>query len=124
MAVPTYGGSPIFGANVVMVTTANPRASMVQSLFGSDGLVPVDGGSRGLRTYARGVVSGSGPYGLTSAFALAGFLRDNNTRTLVDVLGEVWQQVILERFDPVGVVRQSPDGIWFRGYLAVLLHLV
>jgi len=119
----TYGSVGIFGAAVSMSTCDNPRESQVNSFFGVNGIESLDGGFRGRITRVRGVLSGRSSLLLAAAEGLFRSYNDGLARVLVDNLGTVWPNVRLLRFQPVGRIRQTADGIYFRGYQALFLHL-
>ena len=121
--MPSYGGVPIFGAAVTMVTADNPRDSQVNTFFGINGLETLDGGFRGRITRVRGVLHGASALLLASAEGLFRSYNDGMTRILVDSLGAAWPNVRLLRFQPQGRARQSSDGTFFRAYQAQFLHL-
>jgi hypothetical protein len=118
-----YGNVGIFGAAVSMTTSDNPRECQVNSFFGINGLETLDGGFRGRITRVRGVLYGSSAYLLASAEGLFRSYNDGVPRLLVDNLGTTWPNAKLQRFQPVGRVRQSADGSFFRAYQALFLHL-
>ena len=119
----SYGGISIFGSAVAMATADIPRESQVNSFFGVNGLETLDGGFRGRVTRVRGVLYGTSPLGLATAENSFRACHDGVTRTLVDNLGMIWTNVRLTSFQPLGRVRQSPDGTHFRAYQAQFLHL-
>ncbi len=121
--MPSYGGTPIFGAAVSMTTADNPRECQVNSFFGVNGLEALDGGFRGRITRVRGVLSGSSSLSLAASEGLFRTYNDGLARILVDNLGAVWPSVRLLSFQPYGRARQSADGTFFRAYLAQFLHL-
>lgn len=118
-----YGGNAIFGSAVVMTTADIQRQSQVNSFFGINGLETLDGGFRGRVTKVRGVLYGTSALGLASAENSFRSYHDGATRTLVDSLGMIWTNVRLTSFQPLGRVRQSPNGTFFRAYQAQFLHL-
>lgn len=118
-----FGGNAIFGAAVSMATADVARQSQVNSFFGINGLEMLDGGARGRVTRVRGVLHGPSALGLAAAENLFRSLDDGATRTLVDNLGMAWSNVRMQGFQPVGRVRQAPDGTHFRAYRAQFLHL-
>ncbi len=119
----SYGGLGIFGAAMSMSTSDNPRESQVNSFFGINGLETLDGGFRGRITQVRGVLYGESAGLLASAEGTFRSYNDGVPRMLIDNLGTVWLNVRLLRFQPVGRVRQSADGTFFRAYEAQFLHL-
>ena len=119
----SFGGISIFGSAVVMATADVPRESQTNSFFGINGLETLDGGFRGRVTRVRGVLHGPSALGLAGAENSFRASHDGVTRTLVDNLGMVWGNVRLTSFQPLGRVRQSPDGTYFRAYQAQFLHL-
>ena len=121
--MPNYGGLTIFGSAVAMATADVPRQSQVNSYFGINGLETLDGGFRGRLTKVRGVLHGASALDLAAAENLFRSLNDGLTRTLVDNLGLIWLNVRLSTFQPLGRVRQSPNGTYFRAYQAQFFHL-
>lgn len=121
--MPSYGGVNIFGTAVTMSTVDHPRSTQVNSFFGLSGLETLDGGSRGRVTEAGGVLFGPSPVALASAESTFRSFDDGLTRLLIDSLGTAWSNVVLESFRPLGRVRQSPQGVYFRAYRARFLHL-
>ena len=119
----SYGGVGIFGVAVSMSTTDNPRAGQFNSFFGLNGLESLDGGFRGRITRVRGVLSGRSSVLLASAEGLFRSYNDGVGRILVDNLGTAWPNVKSLRFQPVGRVGQTADGVYFRAYHALFLHL-
>ena len=118
-----YGGVAIFGSAVSMATTDVARQSQVNSFFGINGLETLDGGFRGRVTRVQGVLSGPSSLGLGAAENLFRSYNDGVTRTLVDNMGTIWNNVRLRSFQPRGRARQTPNGIYFRAYQAQFLHL-
>ena len=118
-----FGGNSIFGSAVAMATADIPRVTQVNSFFGINGLETLDGGFRGRVTRARGVLYGPSALGLASAENSFRSFHDGVARTLVDNLGMIWTNVRLVSFQPLGRVRQSPNGTYFRAYQAQFHHL-
>jgi hypothetical protein len=118
-----YGGVGIFGAGVTMTTSDNVRECQVNTFFGLDGLETLDGGFRGRLTRVQGVLSGQSALILASFEGLFRSYNDGLARVLVDNLGTAWPNVKLLKFQPIGRVRQSADGTFFRAYQALFLHL-
>lgn len=121
--MPSYGGVNIFGSAVTMSTADHPREKQVNSYFGLSGLETLDGGSRGRVTTAGGILFGRTPGVLASVESTFRSYADGLTRLLIDSLGTSWSNVRLESFQPIGRVRQSPQGVFFRSYRAQFLHL-
>ena len=121
--IPTYNGLPIFGYSVSMTTVDVPRDKQINSYFGLSGLETLDGGSRGRWTHAKGLLSGNSAGLLAAAEMEFRSFNDGFARVLVDTLGSVWQEVRLDGFQPIGSVRQSPAGVYFRAYYARFFHL-
>ena len=121
--MPSYGGVNFFGTAVTMNTADHPREKQINSYFGLSGLETLDGGSRGRVTSATGVLLGATLGELAAAESTFRSYSDGTTRNLVDSLGTTWANVRLESFQPIGRVRQSPYGIFFRSYRAHFLHL-
>ena len=121
--MPSYGGVNIFGASVTMSTVDSPREKQVNSFFGLSGLETLDGGSRGRVTEVGGILYGAGPAALAGAETTFRSFDDGVSRVLVDSLGAAWRNVVLQSFRPMGRVRQSPFGVFFRAYRARFLHL-
>jgi hypothetical protein len=119
----SYGGVGIFGAAVSVTTSDNPRECQVNSFFGLNGLEALDGGFRGRISRVQGVLYGRSSFLLASAEGLFRSYNDGVARVLFDNLGAAWPNVRLLRFQPVGRVRQSADGTFFRAYQALFLHL-
>ncbi len=119
----SYAGLGIFGAGLSMTTTDKPRECQVNSFFGINGLETLDGGFRGRITRAQGVLYGQSALLLASAEGLFRSYNDGLARPLVDNLGTVWPNVKLQKFQPIGRIRQSSDGQYFRAYQALFLHL-
>jgi hypothetical protein len=121
--MPSYGGSNIFGTAVTMSTVDQPRAKQVNSFFGLSGIEALDGGSRGRFTEVGGLLYGPSPASLAAAESTFRSFDDGVARVLVDNLGSAWGNVCLQSFRPMGRVRQSPYGYFFRAYKARFLHL-
>jgi hypothetical protein len=121
--MPTFGGVNIFGTAVTMSTIDQPRAKQVNSFFGLSGLEALDGGSRGRFTEVSGLLYGSSPALLAAAETTFRSFDDGVARVLTDNLGTAWGNVCLQSFRPLGRVRQSPFGVFFRAYRARFLHL-
>lgn len=119
----SYGSVGIFGAAVSMTTSDNPRECQVNSFFGINGLETLDGGFRGRITRVSAVLSGQSSLLLASAEGLFRSYNDGLARVLIDNLGTAWPNVRLLRFQPLGRVRQSANGTYFRSYQALFLHL-
>ena len=121
--MPSYGGVNIFGTAVTMSTVDHPREKQINSFFGLSGLETLDGGSRGRFTEVGGLLYGSSAGSLASAESTFRSYDDGVARVLIDNLGEAWGNVVLQSFRPMGRVRQSPFGVYFRAYKARFLHL-
>ena len=121
--MPSYGGVNLFGTAVTMSTVDHPREKQVNSYFGLSGLETLDGGARGRVTEVSGVLFGQTPASLASSESTFRSYSDGVTRDLIDTLGSDWSNVRLETFQPIGRVRQSPTGLFFRSYHARFLHL-
>jgi hypothetical protein len=121
--MPSYGGVNIFGTAVTMSTVDHPRAKQVNTYFGLSGIETLDGGSRGRFTEVSGLLYGPGAATLAAAESTFRSFDDGVARTLVDNLGTAWGNVVLQSFRPMGRVRQSPQGVYFRAYRARFLHL-
>src|SRR5579871_5423883 len=121
--MPSYGGVNIFGTAVTMSTVDQPREKQINSFFGLSGLETLDGGSRGRFTEVGGLLYGSSPASLASAESAFRSYDDGVPRVLIDNLGVGWGNVVLQTFRPMGRVRQSPFGVFFRAYKARFLHL-
>lgn len=121
--MPSYGGVNIFGASVTMSTVDSPREKQINSFFGLSGIETLDGGSRGRVTEVGGILYGPGPAALAGAETTFRSFDDGVSRVLVDSLGTAWGNVVLHSFRPMGRVRQSPFGVFFRAYKARFLHL-
>ena len=119
----SYGGVGIFGAAVSMTTSDYPRESQVNSFFGINGIEALDGGFRGRITRVRGVLYGQSVQWLAAAEGAFRTYNDGVARVLVDNLGTAWPSARLLRFQPIGMLRQSADGSYFRAYEAQFLHL-
>jgi hypothetical protein len=119
----SYGSVNIFGTAVTMSTSDHPREKQVNSFFGLSGLETLDGGLRGRVTEVKGLLFGPMPTALAAAESIFRSYNDGVTRNLVDTLGTTWANVRLDSFQPIGRVRQSPFGFFFRAYRARFLHL-
>jgi hypothetical protein len=119
----SYGGVNIFGTAVTMSTADHPREKQVNSFFGLSGLETLDGGLRGRITEVKGLLFGPMPTALAAAESTFRSYNDGVTRNLVDTLGITWANVRLDSFQPIGRVRQSPFGFFFRAYRGRFLHL-
>jgi hypothetical protein len=119
----SYAGLGIFGAGVTMTTSDYPRECQVNTFFGVNGLETLDGGFRGRVTRVRGTLSGQSAPLLASAEGVFRTYNDGLARVLVDNLGTAWPNVKLLKFQPIGRIRQSADGVFFRPYWAIFLHL-
>jgi hypothetical protein len=120
----SFGGASIFGTAISMITADNPREKQINAFFGLSGLESLDGGLRGRVTRVTGLLYGLSPALLASAEAAFRSFNDGKARILVDTLGVSWADVRLDSFEPMGRIRQSPNGILFRTYQARFLHLV
>ncbi len=121
--MPSYGGVNIFGTAVTMSTIDQPRAKQVNSFFGLSGIEALDGGSRGRFTEAGGLLYGPSATALAETESTFRSFDDGTPRVLIDNLGTAWGNVVLQTFRPMGRVRQSPFGVFFRAYRARFLHL-
>jgi len=121
--MPSYGGVNFFGTAVIMNTADHPRERQVNSYFGLSGLETLDGGARGRVTEVSGLLFGPTPGALALMESTFRSYSDGLTRVLVDSLGSNWSNVRLESFQPIGRVRQSTLGLFFRSYRARFLHL-
>lgn len=121
--MPSYGGVNIFGASVTMSTIDHPREKQINSFFGLSGLETLDGGSRGRFTEVGGLLYGPSASALAAVESAFRSYDDGVARVLVDSLGSAWGNVVLQSFRPLGRVRQSPFGVYFRAYRARFLHL-
>jgi hypothetical protein len=121
--VPSYGGVNMFGTAVTMTTADHPREKQLNSFFGLSGLEMLDGGSRGRVTEVKGLLYGPSPLALAASESTFRSYDDGVTRNLIDSLGTNWANVRLESFQPIGRIRQSPFGVFFRAYRARFLHL-
>jgi hypothetical protein len=86
-----------------MNTFPNPRERQVNAYPGVNGTEPLDLGSRGGKTVARGVFAGSTPFDLASiqgAWYAVQF--GGGAYVLLDSKGVAWTNVILEFVRPVG----------------------
>jgi hypothetical protein len=119
----SYGSVNIFGTAVTMSTADHPREKQVNSFFGLSGLETLDGGSRGRITDVKGLLFGPMHTALAAAESTFRSYNDGVTRNLIDTLGTSWSNVRLDSFQPIGRVRQSPFGFYFRAYRARFLHL-
>ncbi len=119
----SYAGLAIFGAGLTMTTSENPRECQVNSFFGINGLETLDGGFRGRITRVQGVLTGQSAGLLASAEGLFRSYNDGVARLLIDNLGTIWPNVKLLKFQPIGRIRQSSNGTYFRSYQALFLHL-
>lgn len=119
----SYAGMSIFGAGVLMSTSDSPRECQVNAFFGINGLETLDGGFRGRITRVQGVLHGASALLLAAAEGLFRSYNDGLARPLVDNLGTIWPSVKLHQFQPIGRIRQSADGTYFRAYQALFLHL-
>ncbi len=121
--MPSFGGVNIFGTAVTMSTADHPRAKQINSFFGVSGLETLDGGMRGRTTNVSGVLSGNSAAALARAEGLFRSYNDGITRLLSDQFGVSWAGVRLESFQPMGRVKQSPNGYYLRPFQARFLHL-
>lgn len=119
----SFGGVNIFGTAVSMVTSDNPRERQLNAYFGLSGLESLDGGLRGRVTLVNGLLHGDSPELLASAELVFRAFNDGRAYFLVDTLGVAWPNVRLDAFQPLGRVRSSPAGVYFRSYQARFLHL-
>ena len=119
----SYGGASIFGTGLSMATAQTPREAQINAFFGVNGLECLDGGARGRVTFARGLLIGNSALELNLAENLFRSFHDGQARMLVDNMGNTWPDVRMLAFLPVGRVRQSPSGVFFRPYVARFLHL-
>ncbi len=106
-----------------MSTADHPRERQLNAFFGISGLEALDGGLRGRTTSVTGLLSGKSAGVLAGAEASFRSFNDGIARLLVDQFGNVWPSVRLEVFQPLGRVKQSPTGMFFRPYHARFLHL-
>ncbi len=119
----SYGGASIFGTSLSMTTAQPPREAQINAFFGVNGLECLDGGARGRVTFARGLLIGNSALELNLAENLFRSFHDGQARILVDNIGNTWPDVRMLAFLPLGRVRQSPSGVFFRPYVARFLHL-
>lgn len=120
----TYNGSSIFGYGVQINTVTNPLAVQLNAFFGLNNQQLMMGGLRGRYTTVQGVLYGSSAANLNTAIGLFESYVDGVARTLVDTFGNAWPQVILERFEPFGKIRQHADGSYWKEYKAGFQHLI
>ena len=121
--MPSFGGVNIFGTGVTMSTADQPRERQLNAFFGVSGLEALDGGLRGRTTSVSGLLTGQTAGLLAGAEGTFRSFNDGVARLLVDQFGTVWSSVRLESFQPLGRVKQSPAGSFFRPYHARFLHL-
>lgn len=119
----SFGGVSIFGTSLSMATAQTPREAQVNAFFGVNGLECLDGGARGRFTLARGLLVGASALELNLAENQFRSFHDGQARVLVDNIGNTWPDVRMLAYLPIGRVRQSPSGIFFRPYVARFLHL-
>lgn len=105
------------------VTADDPRATFEQGDFGGNVLWSIDGGGRGRRTLIAGQLAAPTSLALATAEAVFRSHNDGQARTLTDNLGVTWPNVVLTLYRPLGRVRQTPAGIYYRAYRAEFLHL-
>jgi hypothetical protein len=122
MAVPTFRGVAL-GQALSLTTAPAPRASANRQYFGET-LTPIDAGGRGGTTVLLSALSGAGSLGLAQAEFAIRSLNDGVPGVLIDTLGVSWPNVLLDSIEPLGRVRQSPDGVMFRTYRIYLRHLI
>lgn len=121
--MPSFGGLPIFGFGVVIVTGDIELRRQENTFPGINGLESLTLGSSGLYTDVDGNLSGSDASALASAEATFRSYRDGNPYTLVDSYGAAWGNVLLEAFSPQGRICQTSAGAFHRPYKARFRHL-
>ncbi len=121
--MPSFGGLSIFGSGVRMTTTSLPRAQQANTFFGLSGVQLLDGGSRGRTTEVHGFLSGESPQSLAAGENQLRLMGDGVSRILVDMMGTIWFNVVLERYQPKGRICTTPSGGYLRAYQAQFFHL-
>jgi len=120
----TFGNASIFGIGVTMSTIDRPRDRQLNQFFSINGLQFIDGGSRGKQTEVSGALIGSSLQALSNAESSFRAFADGIPRTLIDTSGNSWPSALLEKFQPIGRIRQTSQATYFRSYIAVFFHLI
>ena len=121
--MPYFGGINIFGSAVSICTTTLPRAQQVNAFFGLSGLEILDGGSRGKFSDVSGFLYGENALALAASENRFRILNDGVARSLVDMTGVTWNNVILQTYQPRGRILASANGYFLRAYRARFFHL-
>lgn len=121
----TLDGYSIFGGAVTMATVDNTRDRQKNIYPGLSGIEALDQGLHGRYTTVSGrfVETGGGVAAIASAEAAFRSFNDGQTHILVDTMGTVWLNVMLESFEPQGKVELWGNGYTSRKYTARFLHL-
>ncbi len=122
--IPTLDGQILFTGGAMSQSAEAPRATMLTSTFGMDGLGEQDGGARGGTTVLRGFCSGYGQSGLAAALEFLRSWQDGQPHQLVDTLGVVWPMVLVRQVRPQPGIRQDSFGYWFQWVELEIQHLL
>lgn len=107
-----------------MPVAANPKARQINAYAGANGLEVIDHGSRGGTTFVEGAFGSSTTAGLSAVEqGMRSLMVDGRAYILVDTLGKSWPGVILVKYQPIGPIRPTFDGILTRRYEAEFLHV-
>lgn len=120
----SYASVNIFGTQVSMSTSDNPRGAQKNAFPGLSGVESLDQGLRGRFTNVVGRLAGVDQFDLAGAEELFRSYNDGNSYTLVDTNGTTWLNVKLESFEPQGKVQTiGGSGYVMRKYAARFEHL-
>jgi hypothetical protein len=119
----SYGGLNIFGSAVSMSTAPLARAQQINSFFGLSGVEILDGGSRGMVTVAAGFLYGNSLAALASVENQFRSMSNGVARPLVDMVGIIWGNVLLQTYRPQGRILCAANGYYLRAYQARFFHL-
>ena len=112
----------IFGEQVSMRTSDNPRALQQNAFAGVSGVEGLDHGSRGRFTVAAGWHAGAGLGGLAAVQEGARSYRNGRAFVLVDTRGVTWLYVQLVGFEPEGRIRTASSGYCLQKYTMRFFH--
>jgi hypothetical protein len=125
----TYAGSPIFGLAVRINMVPNPSEAQFATFFGVTGRFRLHGGSRGRMFMVSGLLYGPTSGDVAAARNTILSYDDGIARTLVDVEGTSWTNVVFTgAFEWVGDYGVFDDGsgnvVWARPYTAVFEGMI
>ena len=121
---PSWGSVPL-GTAVKIMHTPGANAAMISAFFGAGGLQSLDGGARGRTFMIEGLATAAFPSGCDAFAAQLEGLADGRGRTLVDTVGNQWQQVVYRReFAWSGTYMPLISGGFCRPFRMVLHGLI